>query len=182
MAVKNGVHLLKFPPHTTHLLQPLDVGAFAHMKNSWKDIVADFTQQKRKMITKSDFPNLLCHLRPSIQPDYAISGFHKTGIFPFSPQAVSSSAICPSEVFHDTEPQEQGEMEPQLQKDTEFQQQGEDRNMQGKSNCCQAIQDVSTMETITASHDNLVVVAILMTSMTFHLHHTYKASVSYKPL
>ena len=97
--------------------------------------MADFIRQKRKIITKRDFPNfsVICTCAwPSIKPDYAISGFHKTGIVPFSPQALSSSAVCPSEVFHDTEPQERGEMEPQLQKDTEFQEQREDRNMQGE--------------------------------------------------
>ena len=121
----------------------------------------------------------------SIKPDYVISGFRKAGIVPFCPQAVSTSAVRPSEVFHDTQPQEQGEvepqqrgeMEPQEQRDMEFQEQeereplgkGKDRNRE--SNCCQLIEDVSAIwkplqAVITTSVTNL------MTSTTSHLHHT----------
>ena len=45
VAIDNSVHLLKLPPHTTHVLQPLDVGGFALMKVTWRKIVADFTGQ-----------------------------------------------------------------------------------------------------------------------------------------
>ena len=46
LAQANGVHLLKLPPHTTHLLQPLDVGVFNHLKRTWEPIVGKFTRQK----------------------------------------------------------------------------------------------------------------------------------------
>ena len=32
LAISNGVHMLKLPPHLTNLLQPLDVGVFKSMK------------------------------------------------------------------------------------------------------------------------------------------------------
>ena len=102
VAIKNGAHLLKFPHRTTHILQPLDVVAFASMENSC-NIMVDFTRQERKIITKREFPSLLSHLWCSIKPDYVNSGFCKRGIVPFSPQAVSSSTADPSEVFHERE-------------------------------------------------------------------------------
>ena len=37
----------KIPPHTTHLLQPLDVGVFNHIKGVWQTVVADFTRRER---------------------------------------------------------------------------------------------------------------------------------------
>ena len=35
LARKNDVHLLCLPPHTTHLLQPLDVGIFKSLKSHY---------------------------------------------------------------------------------------------------------------------------------------------------
>ena len=32
----NGVHLVAFQSHTTHLLQPLDVGVYRPLKKDWK--------------------------------------------------------------------------------------------------------------------------------------------------
>jgi len=36
LAVKNGVHILSFPPHCSHRLQPLDVSVFAPVKAYYK--------------------------------------------------------------------------------------------------------------------------------------------------
>lgn len=35
LAIENNVHLFLLPPHTTHRLQPLDVGIFAHLQDAW---------------------------------------------------------------------------------------------------------------------------------------------------
>ena len=43
MAIENQMHMLKLPPHLTHLLQPLDVGVFTPLKAKWYSAVADFT-------------------------------------------------------------------------------------------------------------------------------------------
>ena len=39
MAHEKGVHLFCLPPHTTHILQPLDVGVYGPLKQSWKRIL-----------------------------------------------------------------------------------------------------------------------------------------------
>ena len=38
-ARSNSVHLLCLPPHSTHLLQPLDVGIFGPVKATWKKLL-----------------------------------------------------------------------------------------------------------------------------------------------
>ena len=37
---REWVHMLKLPPHTTHLLQPLDMGVFNNLKRLWESVVA----------------------------------------------------------------------------------------------------------------------------------------------
>ena len=38
-AKENGIHLYCLPPHTTHILQPLDVGVYGPVKQAWKKIL-----------------------------------------------------------------------------------------------------------------------------------------------
>ena len=94
IAKQNDIHLLKIPPHTTHLLQPLDVGVFNHIiKGVWQTVVADFTRRERRIISKKDFPGLLKKV-------WEISGFKKTGIIPFNPECIQETNFRLSEPFH----------------------------------------------------------------------------------
>ena len=51
-AVKNGITLLSYPGHTTHLLQPLDVGLFAPLQRAYGTAVHNYTRKTRTGITK----------------------------------------------------------------------------------------------------------------------------------
>ena len=55
LAISNGVHMLKLPPHLTNLLQSLDVGVFKSMKANWYSAVARFTRKERRGLTKRDY-------------------------------------------------------------------------------------------------------------------------------
>lgn len=56
-AKQEGVHIFCFPPHLTHILQPLDVGVYGPVKTTWKVIL-----KEHKLLTlaqnviKEDFP------------------------------------------------------------------------------------------------------------------------------
>ena len=39
LARSSNVHLFCLPPHTTHLLQPLDVAVFGPVKNAWRIVL-----------------------------------------------------------------------------------------------------------------------------------------------
>ena len=41
LARANNIHLLCLPPHSTHLLQPLDVGVFGPVKATWRKILKE---------------------------------------------------------------------------------------------------------------------------------------------
>jgi hypothetical protein len=56
----NGIHLVTFPSHTTHLLQPLDVGVYRPLKEGWRKEVEKFlTKYPRAKPDLYDFNGLL---------------------------------------------------------------------------------------------------------------------------
>ena len=58
-AREKNVHLICLPPHTTHLLQPLDVGVYGPIKKAWKDILKSYkTRTLGTAITKTVFPGM----------------------------------------------------------------------------------------------------------------------------
>ena len=52
MAADEGVILFYLPPHTTHLLQPLDNGTFSSLKANWMpDCQQFYTKNPGKVVT-----------------------------------------------------------------------------------------------------------------------------------
>ena len=51
LAAQNDVELVRLPAHTTHKLQPLDVGVFGPMQAAWRKQCKDYTAR-----TRSDMP------------------------------------------------------------------------------------------------------------------------------
>ena len=52
---ENNIIPICMPPHTSHLLQPLDVGCFAVLKRSYGSRVAEYTRLGIDSIEKDDF-------------------------------------------------------------------------------------------------------------------------------
>ena len=102
LAVEHNIHLLKLPPHTTHGLQPLDIGVINHIKRVWQGIVGDFTRRERRVISKRDFPALINEVWKQYKPEWAEAGFQKAGIVPFNPDSVPESLLAYSEPFSST--------------------------------------------------------------------------------
>lgn len=58
-AKSKGVHLFVLPPHTTHLLQPLDVGVYGPVKKSWKTVLKEHKLKTlADAVLKEDCPGL----------------------------------------------------------------------------------------------------------------------------
>lgn len=56
MAAEEGIIVFCLPPHTTHLLQPLDNGAFATLKSQWRQECQRFyAQNPGKVINRRNF-------------------------------------------------------------------------------------------------------------------------------
>ena len=105
LAKENDVHLLCLPSHTTHVLQPLDVGVF----NSFKHHVVLalntlLRSSEGRVPTSEDIPAILSEAWPkSVTPVNLMSGFRKSGIHLLNPSYIHdqvfspSIATCPSE-------------------------------------------------------------------------------------
>ena len=104
LARSNNVHLVCFPPHSTHLIQPLDVGVFGPMKSSWRTILKwHQIETCATIVTKHEFPSLISRLwDKSFRPDHLINGFNKTGVCPLSRKAITSDQLVKSLPFSDS--------------------------------------------------------------------------------
>ena len=84
-ALDNQVILVKLPPHTTDLMQPLDVGMFSPLKKAWDKLLTAHTGfgGSKGAIRRSDFVNMLCSIWEESMPGKnAVAGFRATGMFP----------------------------------------------------------------------------------------------------
>ena len=112
LAREHGVHLLCLPAHTTHILQPLDVGVFKSFKSHFsKACHLYLSKYPGRVITTDVIALLVAEAWPhSFTQVNILSGFRKCGIFPINPGAVSdrqlapSKALYPLESQHSTEP------------------------------------------------------------------------------
>ena len=88
--------ILCLPPHTTHALQPCDVGVFGPLAQAWK---SEVTEASRNLIAITK-ENLLTFYdkarRTALKTNTIISSFRKTGIWPLNRDAIPPEAFEPA--------------------------------------------------------------------------------------
>ena len=101
LARSSGVHLLCLPSHTTHVLQPLDVGVFKSFKGNFSKACSKYlAAHPGRVITSDKLASLVAEAWPlSLTPLNILSGFKKTGIYPINPSEVTDRQIAPSKPF-----------------------------------------------------------------------------------
>lgn len=83
---------LYMPPHSSHLLQPLDVGCFSPLKRSYGKIVEDKMRLGINHIDKLEFLDGYKQARKAVFSESNIrSGFAATGLVPYDPDRVLST-------------------------------------------------------------------------------------------
>ncbi|EGN98528.1 hypothetical protein SERLA73DRAFT_74730 [Serpula lacrymans var. lacrymans S7.3] len=75
LAVENNIQLLCIPPHTTHRLQPLDVGVFGPLQKAW-----EYWEARKSAFTTNT----------------VLQAWHKSGLCPFNPNIFSAVNYAPS--------------------------------------------------------------------------------------
>ncbi|CAI6270440.1 unnamed protein product [Periconia digitata] len=80
------------PAHTSHLLQPLDVGCFSPLKRAYGQAIQQLARQHVYHIDKVDFLTTYKQVRDQAITEKNIqAGFLATGLVPYSPERVLSS-------------------------------------------------------------------------------------------
>lgn len=79
------------PPHSSHILQPLDVGCFSPLKKAYSRQIEDLIRSHITHITKVEFlAAFKAAFFNSITEKNICGGFQGAGLVPFNPQAVLS--------------------------------------------------------------------------------------------
>ncbi|KAJ3484616.1 hypothetical protein NLI96_g5517 [Meripilus lineatus] len=95
-ASNHRILIICLPSHTTHVLQPNDVGVFGPLGTSWKTIITE-TNRKGIIIRKQNVIYYYSLARDRVFTSTTISSaFFKTGIWPFNPAIIPDSAYDPS--------------------------------------------------------------------------------------
>lgn len=91
LCAENNIIPICMPPHSSHLLQPLDVGCFAVLKRAYGQLVESKTRLGINHIDKFDFLMAYPSARTgTFKPDTIQNSFRATGLSPYSPTKVLS--------------------------------------------------------------------------------------------
>jgi hypothetical protein len=93
---ENNIITLCMPPHSSHILQPLDVGCFSPLKTAYGKQIEGTMRASITHITKEDFlPAFYTAFQAAITPVNIQGGFRGAGLVPFDPEKVISQLdIC----------------------------------------------------------------------------------------
>ena len=108
-AVQNNVILFILPAHTSHILQPLDVGCYGPFQRIYHILSHKLMRQTYAAITKDNICQIACKAyTKSLSSENLQSAFRRTGIFPLDREAIPKKSMVPAEVFiNETEDDEQ---------------------------------------------------------------------------
>jgi len=83
ICIRNRIDLLLLPPHSSHLLQPLDVGVFAPLKRAISTQVSRFVRSGIRRIQKVEWLERFIEARENgITKENIIAGWRGAGLFP----------------------------------------------------------------------------------------------------
>jgi len=86
---EHNIITLCMPPHSSHLLQPLDVGCFSPLKAAYSRQIEKFMRLRISHITKLEFlPAFKEAFKTAFTEQNIRSGFRATGLVPYSPENV----------------------------------------------------------------------------------------------
>ncbi|XP_062566908.1 uncharacterized protein LOC134229216 [Saccostrea cucullata] len=89
-AIDQDIILYVLPPHTSHILQPMDVGCFGPFSKIYGNECHKFQRTHAGSVNKYNICNLACKAyTAALSPNNLRGAFRRTGIFPFDPSVVS---------------------------------------------------------------------------------------------
>ncbi|XP_048252703.1 MFS-type transporter clz9-like [Haliotis rufescens] len=105
-ARQHHIILFVLPAHTSHVLQPMDVGCFGPFAKIYNNLRHTYM---RENATSSVDKHSVCELgcrayNLSLTPTNLQSSFRKCGVYPFDKSSTANINFAPSTVFKSTEP------------------------------------------------------------------------------
>ena len=90
IADANNIHIICMPAHSTHLLQPLDVGVFHHFKSAWRKTLKNYyCSNDCEPVRRKNVASLIKACIDEENPftrAHAVGGFESSGMFPLNIQ------------------------------------------------------------------------------------------------
>jgi hypothetical protein len=88
---ENNIIAICMPPHSSYLLQPLDIGCFAVLKRSYGRLIESKMRARINHIRKLDFLEVYPSARiEAFKPETIKNSFAATGLLPYNPDRVLS--------------------------------------------------------------------------------------------
>jgi hypothetical protein len=87
----NNILALCMPPHSSHLLQPLDVGCFGPLKKAYSRQIENIVRTRITHISKEAFiPAFIEAFKAAMTKENIQGGFRGAGLVPYNPEVVMS--------------------------------------------------------------------------------------------
>jgi hypothetical protein len=105
-AKDNGIVMLSFPPHCSHINQPLDVAVYDSLKTKMKSSLANWMRtHPGRPASIYDLPEIIRQpWMEAFNQRNITSGFAKAGIYPFNPEIFTEDDFAPSRVTDRPDP------------------------------------------------------------------------------
>eukprot|EP00118_Oscarella_pearsei_P004976 m.22110 g.22110 ORF g.22110 m.22110 type:complete len:386 (+) comp28285_c0_seq1:922-2079(+) len=92
VAMEEEVVIFCLPLKTTHLLQPLDKGCFAALKEAWNQECHKFTTRSFEVVSRSNFSEIFRRAwQKAVVPRNISASFRITGVYPLNRHAVTGA-------------------------------------------------------------------------------------------
>ena len=99
-AVENNIELYFLPPHTTHQLQPLDVGIFGPLQRKWQARCDDIISETNTDVPRSQFIKEYMGVCDEVFTAELIkSAWKKSGMWPLDPHRFTEKDFAPSKLM-----------------------------------------------------------------------------------
>ncbi|XP_053405107.1 uncharacterized protein LOC128546129 [Mercenaria mercenaria] len=90
-ALENNIILFVLPPHTSHILQPMDVGCFGPLQTVYSHACTAFARVNHRVVTRYDVCALACKAyTTALCPSNLQASFKRAGIYPL----LDGSTMC----------------------------------------------------------------------------------------
>jgi DDE superfamily endonuclease len=87
LALENNIHIFCLPPHTTHRLQPLDVGVFGPLQAAWQNWCNDILTETGQEISQPKFISEYMAVHDSkFTTQTILKVWEKAGLNPYDPE------------------------------------------------------------------------------------------------